>query len=310
MASYRQLLSHKNTMQTRWLRNPLDSVLANRPHWLKALNTSWYALREELRSAQGDELGDKLLFVKMAENCLDAEDKRALLHGPATRAFYALTPRVMDITSFPRATHDPCNPDPSDVTRAQAAHQAFCEKFNQWGEDIRSTRLATNAVAGLARALYVVRCNLNHCGKFPNGPDREKVERDRAVAKLASQILAHMLSLLIKRPNTRLASYGTLRPGGANHQALSSCEGTWIQGTMRGAISHQDQLPLFDWNVSGDEVSVDVLTSSALVDKWEELDSFEGNLYSRARVPVTIQDGSAVVATVYVRKPSGREVWA
>ena len=31
MASYRQLLSHKNTMQTRWPRNPLDSVLANRP---------------------------------------------------------------------------------------------------------------------------------------------------------------------------------------------------------------------------------------------------------------------------------------
>ena len=32
MASYRQLLSHKNTMQKRWPRNPLDSVLANRPH--------------------------------------------------------------------------------------------------------------------------------------------------------------------------------------------------------------------------------------------------------------------------------------
>ena len=32
MASYRQLLSHKNTMQKRWPLNPLDSVLANRPH--------------------------------------------------------------------------------------------------------------------------------------------------------------------------------------------------------------------------------------------------------------------------------------
>ena len=33
MASYRQLLSHKNTMQKRWPLNPLDSVLANRPHY-------------------------------------------------------------------------------------------------------------------------------------------------------------------------------------------------------------------------------------------------------------------------------------
>lgn len=293
-----------NALRTK--QNPITSA----EHWLKALNSSWYALREDLRDAQGDELGDKQLFIRLLETCLDLEDKRALLQGAGARDFNVLTPRVMDMDSFPRATHDPANPDPSDVERAQAAHRKFCEKYSRWADDIRNNHRATDAVGSLARAMYAIRCNLNHCGKFPNGPDTEKVNRDRAVAGIASQIFGHMLSLLLKRPNIRLASYGTLRPNGTNNQVLSSCQGTWEPGTIRGKISYQDQLPLFDWNVSGDEVPVDVLTSAGLIEKWGELDKFEGDRYAREWVPVSLTDGSRVVAMAYVRKPSGRETWA
>ncbi len=293
-----------NALRTR--QNPVTSA----EHWLKALNSSWYALRENLRDAHGGELGDRALFVRMLETCLDPEDKRALLQGVSTREFNVLTPRVMDMDSFPRATHDPANPDSRDIERAQTAHRTFCEKYSRWTEDIRNNRGASDAVGSLARAMYAIRCNLNHCGKFPNGPDTEKVVRDRAIAGIASQIFGHMLSLLLKRPNTRLASYGTLRPNGPNNQVLGSCQGVRSPGTIRGKISYQDELPLFDWNISGEEVPVDVLMSAGLIEKWGELDKFEGDRYAREWVPVSLEDGSRVVAMVYVRKPSGRETWA
>jgi gamma-glutamylcyclotransferase (GGCT)/AIG2-like uncharacterized protein YtfP len=106
---------------------------------------------------------------------------------------------------------------------------------------------------------------------------------------------------LLGHPGRRLAAYGTLRPGEANH-ALVAGLGSWRPGWVRGALGEWCGYPLL---VPGTgRVPVMVLTSARLGGRLAGLDEFEGPAYRRAWVVVDHGPGpdgdGLVVAQCYV----------
>ncbi len=105
----------------------------------------------------------------------------------------------------------------------------------------------------------------------------------------------------------RLAVYGTLAPGRANHHHVADLRGTWMPGYVRGRLVEAgwgaamgypglilDPAAVFDRvslpghferqdrrdNMS-EEIAVQILTSQDLPDHWARLDAFEGPGYQR-----------------------------
>jgi gamma-glutamylcyclotransferase (GGCT)/AIG2-like uncharacterized protein YtfP len=110
-------------------------------------------------------------------------------------------------------------------------------------------------------------------------------------------------------PETRLAVYGTLRPGEANHHMLADLPGTWERGTVRGRLHRTGWgmtfgFPALIWDPGAPPVPVQVLTSRELPAHWARLDAFEGNAYRRVVVPVRI-GADSVLANVYVLRQPG-----
>ena len=104
--------------------------------------------------------------------------------------------------------------------------------------------------------------------------------------------------------STRLAVYGTLVPGRANHHVIAPLGGEWQQGYVEGDLHPTGWgaslgYPALRLRPGGPRVAVHVLTTSRLPDAWPMLDGFEGPGYLRALAPI-LDDGRLVtVANVY-----------
>ena len=96
----------------------------------------------------------------------------------------------------------------------------------------------------------------------------------------------------------RLASYGSLAPGGQNHGVLAACPGTWWQGVVTGFRAARDW-PVFTFAPNGPPVPVQVLHSRALPAHWPTIDAFEGTDYRRILVPVWQGELLTWVANLY-----------
>lgn len=109
---------------------------------------------------------------------------------------------------------------------------------------------------------------------------------------------------LKKAPDTRLAVYGTLRPGQMNHHQLSSLAGTWERGTVRGKLFASGWgaalgFPGLILDPLGAVVNVELLESADLPQHWERLDEFEGSGYRRVVAMVKTEHGE-LSAWIYV----------
>ena len=109
---------------------------------------------------------------------------------------------------------------------------------------------------------------------------------------------------------TRLATYGTLRPGEPNHHHLAMIDGEWIAGTVQGHLTQGGWgsalgYPAIVLDEAGPPVRVDVIASPHLDNHWERLDAFEGSAYSRVRADVTTAQG-VVESWIYVLAPESR----
>jgi gamma-glutamylcyclotransferase (GGCT)/AIG2-like uncharacterized protein YtfP len=102
----------------------------------------------------------------------------------------------------------------------------------------------------------------------------------------------------------RLATYGTLGPGGPNHHQLSELRGEWSHGSVRGTL-HQEGwgaaqgYPGLVLAPDAGSVAVDLLFSEDLPEHWRRLDAYEGDGYRRVKAEVSTGDG-AVEAYIYV----------
>jgi len=109
-----------------------------------------------------------------------------------------------------------------------------------------------------------------------------------------------VVDALFDFPHTRLAAYGTLRPGESNHALLADVAGTWVAGTVPGVRFTANGFPAFVWRPGENRpVQVSVLTSAALPAHWARLDEFEGADYRRVLVSVELPSGAALVACLY-----------
>lgn len=109
------------------------------------------------------------------------------------------------------------------------------------------------------------------------------------------------LEASLEAPNTRLAAYGSLRPGERHHDLLAPLSGRWWPGTTTGYLTELDGYPVLQWTPSGPAVAVMVLESKELLSCWEHLDAFEGEGYVRSFVPVFTSDGHLVVVSCYLK---------
>ena len=104
--------------------------------------------------------------------------------------------------------------------------------------------------------------------------------------------------------DTRLATYGTLSPGRANHHQLAGLKGRWRTGTVRGWLDATGwAAPLGHLGLvldpTGPLVDVHLFESSDLPEHWARLDRFEGTEYERVVTQVCTPDGD-VPACIYV----------
>ncbi|HEY4332624.1 MAG TPA: gamma-glutamylcyclotransferase family protein [Ilumatobacteraceae bacterium] len=101
----------------------------------------------------------------------------------------------------------------------------------------------------------------------------------------------------------RLATYGSLAPGQANHHHLAGLDGRWLEGTVRGELHPAGWgaaigFPGITLNEDGPAVPVHVFESADLVDHWARLDAFEGEEYHRVTAVVHTA-GEDVDAYIY-----------
>ncbi len=108
--------------------------------------------------------------------------------------------------------------------------------------------------------------------------------------------------------NHRLAIYGTLAPGKANHGELSGLTGTWSKGTVRGTLVSARKPP--HTGLSGlvldptsGQIEVDVFQSVDLPDHWSRLDTFEGSEFERVTTRVHTQAGDIDACIYVIRLP-------
>ncbi len=103
--------------------------------------------------------------------------------------------------------------------------------------------------------------------------------------------------------NTRLAIYGSLAPGQANHDQLAGLKGDWRQGTVRGRLVESGWgatigYPGLVLDPSAEIIDVHIFESSDLPDHWSRLDAFEGTGYRRVVTQVSTIDGD-LDASIY-----------
>jgi gamma-glutamylcyclotransferase (GGCT)/AIG2-like uncharacterized protein YtfP len=108
---------------------------------------------------------------------------------------------------------------------------------------------------------------------------------------------------------TRLATYGTLAPGRANHHQLAGLEGDWRTGTVRGRLREEGWAaelgyPGLVLDQEGVELEVQLFQSADLPEHWSRLDAFEGEGYRRVVTSVRTAEGE-VDACVYVLASPG-----
>ena len=102
---------------------------------------------------------------------------------------------------------------------------------------------------------------------------------------------------------TRLAVYGSLAPGRANHHELAGLSGEWREGIVHGHF-HPDGwgaalgYPAIVLDPAGPGVPVQVFTSPDLPAHWVRLDAFEGDGYRRIPCEAMTASG-AVSAYIY-----------
>jgi gamma-glutamylcyclotransferase (GGCT)/AIG2-like uncharacterized protein YtfP len=105
-------------------------------------------------------------------------------------------------------------------------------------------------------------------------------------------------------PDTRLAIYGTLAPGRANHHQISALAGKWQRGTVKGKLFSSEWgaalgFPGLILDPLGPSVDVDLFESAELPEHWARLDEFEGTGYQRVVTTVRTEEGERS-AWIYV----------
>lgn len=112
------------------------------------------------------------------------------------------------------------------------------------------------------------------------------------------------------RATEHFIAYGSLAPGGPNHDRVAELGGSWERGWVEGDLEPSGWgaglgFPALRWRPGGPRVSAHLLRSAALREEWAGLDRFEGAGYLRILVPFYTDAGLKAIGYLYAASPSG-----
>lgn len=278
----------------------------------KALNKSWNAFfqfrnrigelneTEQLNDTNG-ERSDTQSFREFLLRGIDHQRASALCGRKSLRCFAEFAPQIMNHEILLRNRYDPLNITEALRIKASGEHRQLLNAFERFAKMPSDILLKQALLKKAATLIYVVRSNIAHSEKTPQGPDVGKSERDRLVSEVTAKVIEDVFDILFDGPSQRLAVYGTLTPDAANASQLAGLEGQWHDGEVTGVLDQRHGLMEFVWSVGPEAVPVKVFSAPDLFDQFNRLDRFEGPRYQRIMVPVLI-DGQLSVCNIYQGK--------
>jgi gamma-glutamylcyclotransferase (GGCT)/AIG2-like uncharacterized protein YtfP len=219
----------------------------------------------------------------------------SIINSKEFKMFMNLKPPIMDDGTLEELKYDPSNILPETKAKAQAGHRKLIDSHLNFKAKPSDSNLK-EVLSNMSRLIYTVRNNMKHCGKTPQGPDLKKVDRDEKVCAVTVPLINLIFEILYNFPSTRLAAYGTLKPGEINNSILDKYQGKWYPGSVNGYIEYLDGLPYFKWNLAASAIEVMVFESKK--NFMAEIDRFEGNNYKRILIPIKVGD-KLIVGNIY-----------
>ena len=236
-------------------------------------------------------------FNRLLQDGLPSDGRRWLVAQRSLSELAHFEPLIQNEETLKQSLdYQPGAPVPDPLRgKAEREHRQFRNAYGRWQTDPTNDHQAA-VLKKLGVLLYEVRSNIMHGGKL-------RSTRDREVAEVVRPVLCELADAILAFPSRRLAVYGTLRPGREDHHVLSAIQGIWNRAWIEGHLFEARGLPAFRPDSRDSEPAtrhgIDLLESPTLVDKWPQLDEFEGSGYRRSLVVVYREDDSATVANVY-----------
>lgn len=287
-------------------KNPADT--AN--DYFEALNSlykSYYDYRKEhgrLTSYEKTKgYQDKNSFRELVFQGLNSANKIELLNLPAVFELAHFEPLIMSDEILGLMKYNPKNIDQDTRNEASVNHAEFKQAYAEYLRKKNDSHAIGKALGKLCNLLYVVRCNLQHCGKTPNGPDLDKAERDKLVCSKVLPIIDGLFDILFCKPDNRLAVYGTLMQGKENHSIIGGIKGKWNKGHVSGVTDIVNGYPMLSWIMNTKTVDVEVLDSIQMKNNFSAIDRFEGDTYQRFWIPIFCE-GKWIVGNIYGKNPT------
>lgn len=261
---------------------------------LNIASNEYYKYRKKRGDYESE--GDKRKFINLVKG-LNNEEKKALLKSNQVKKLLNLRPLIMDDNVLEENKYNPEDIEDRLRKKASRKHYEFIKRYYELENyQVNIDDVIDDVIEWLSQVIYMVRCNLKHCGKTPYGPDKDKINRDLIVCQVVYPVGKLIIEILLDEPHNRLAVYGVLRPEEWPDSPLSKVEGKWIKGVTNGLIKNMDNYSCFTWDIKGEEISMDIFVSSKI--PFDILDRFEGASYLRNLILFKVA-GSLLVCNVY-----------
>jgi hypothetical protein len=286
-----------------------DEAVGRCEELCKALNKTWNAFFQHRRNAGAlnekekenearGQRSDNQSFQELMLHGLSDQQSSEFCGKETVRRFAEFTPRIMNHDTLLRLQYDPFNVTEDVRKKASDEHRQLSNAFGRFLKAPNDLALKEALLKKVAQLIYIVRSNIAHSEKTPQGPDLEKLERDRLVSEITESVIEDVFDILFDEPSQRLAVYGSLAPDGANACQLAGLDGQWHDGTAKGIIEERDGFLEFQWTLRGRSIPVSVLSAPHLEAQFDRLDRFEGPRYRRILVPI-LADGRISVCNIY-----------
>ena len=181
-----------------------------------------------------------------------------------------------------------------DNSGSTYCHEEFLEQYENYLANPLGFWEQKQAFFGLCKLIYLVRCNIAHTGKASFGPNRTKIERDNAIARIVASVNKLIFNIIMDHPERKLACYGTL----IDSPYLEKINAK--DGLVSGFLEIVDGLTYFTYELHTGVVAVKLYQHTSAIN-FEDIDTYEGKAYERILIPVKC-GAEMHIANIYERK--------
>ena len=219
------------------------------------------------------------------------DEKKLIIDSKPFNEIKNFRPHIMDDGILQHNRYDPKNISSEIREKSSKQHKTFVESCKNRDKHF--------IIDKLCKLLYMIRCNLNHCGKTPRGPDLGKHERDEKICTMIFPLLEIIVDILLEYHSHKLICYGTLRTGQINEIILKDINESSTRVNIFGTIKIENELPYYEFDNLRNKIPAELINNKLLYEKFDELDNFEGKSYKRKLVPYE-WNNKIFVSNIYV----------